>query len=220
MIDDFTLMNNNNTPVTALGFPGPFPRTVDALFDDGGSGGTGGAAVVLEATSDDTFENLGTIIGGAGGAGSAAAIVNRGSIRGGAGGAGGVGGAGGSDGSDGAGGIGIVGSDLTITNSGTIAGGLDGDVATRADAIHFTGGTNTLILEAGSTITGTSLHSAPRTRCLLAETPTALLTRQWSAPAASTRASAPSARSEAGPGRLPAPGPKQLTPRSTMEPCW
>ncbi|SDO42198.1 hypothetical protein SAMN04488061_1144 [Filomicrobium insigne] len=81
MIDDFTLMNNNNTPVTALGFPGPFPRTVDALFDDGASGGTGGAAVVLEATSDDTFENLGTIIGGAGG----------------------VGGAGGSDGSDGAG---------------------------------------------------------------------------------------------------------------------
>ena len=179
VIDDFVITNNNNTPLTAMGFAGPFPRTVNSLFDDGGSGGTGGVAVVLDATSDDTFENLATIIGGAGGAGggtlyrtgdggnggdggagvrkdagTAAAIVNRGSIEGGAGGVGGAGGDDGADGADGAGGIGIVGSDVTVTNSGTIAGGLGGDGATRADAIRFTGGANTLVLEAGSTITG------------------------------------------------------------------
>ena len=39
-------------------------------------------------------------------------------------------------------------------NSGSIAGGLSGDGVTRADAIMFTGGTNTLELRLGSTITG------------------------------------------------------------------
>lgn len=46
----------------------------------------------------------------------------------------------------GAGGAGVVGAALTIVNSGTIAGGISGDGVTRADAITFTGGANTLTL--------------------------------------------------------------------------
>ena len=56
----------------------------------------------------------------------------------------GVGTPSGTAGSPGAGGAGIVGSGLTILNSGTISGGLSGDGVTRADAIVFTGGTNFL----------------------------------------------------------------------------
>ena len=56
---------------------------------------------------------------------------------------------------DGLGGAGIIGSNLTITNSGTIAGGLSGDGVTLADAITFTGGANTLIFtNATSGLTG------------------------------------------------------------------
>ena len=39
-------------------------------------------------------------------------------------------------------------------NSGSVTGGLAGDGVTRANAIMFTGGTNSLTLEAGSSITG------------------------------------------------------------------
>jgi autotransporter-associated beta strand protein len=53
-----------------------------------------------------------------------------------------VGGAG--NGANGAGGVGVAGSNLTINNSGTIAGGLNGDGVTRANAITFTGGSNVL----------------------------------------------------------------------------
>jgi autotransporter-associated beta strand protein len=59
-----------------------------------------------------------------------------------------------SAGASGAGGVGVIGANLTIISSGTISGGLSGDGSTRADAISFTGGTNSLTLEAGSTITG------------------------------------------------------------------
>jgi outer membrane autotransporter protein len=63
-------------------------------------------------------------------------------------------GSGGVPGANGGGGVGIVGSGLTIINSGTISGGLSGEGVTRANAITFTGGTNTLELRAGSIITG------------------------------------------------------------------
>jgi autotransporter-associated beta strand protein len=58
------------------------------------------------------------------------------------------------NGIDGAGGAGIVGAGLTVINSGSISGGLYGDGLTRADAIDFIGGTNSLTLLAGFTITG------------------------------------------------------------------
>ena len=97
----------------------------------GGNGGDGGVGVQFTA-SGTTFTNTGTVMGGTGGAG----------------------GAGFPAGSNGAGGAGIVGSGLSITNNGTISGGLGGDGVTRANAITFTGGTNTLTLQSGSTITG------------------------------------------------------------------
>lgn len=95
---------------------------------NGGNGGDGGVGVQFTA-SGATLTNSGTIIGGNGGAGGTAALP-------------------------GVGGIGIVGSGLIVINSGTISGGLAGDNITRADAITFTGGINSLTLHAGFSITG------------------------------------------------------------------
>jgi T5SS/PEP-CTERM-associated repeat protein/autotransporter-associated beta strand protein len=146
------------------------------------SGGGAGAAAV--SGSDGRIENRGTLTGGRGGnggqggfrhsfnggrggnggaggagiAGTGLIIDNSGTITGGAGGNRGVGGGSilaspGPAGSEGSGGVGITGSNLTIVNSGTISGGLSASGA-RANAIEFTGGTNSLELRAGSTITG------------------------------------------------------------------
>src|SRR3546814_3152793 len=76
-------------------------------------------------------------------------LTNEVTITGGSGGTNG-----GSFSGDGAGGAGVTGHGLDIVNSGTISGGLSGDGVTRATAIRFTGGVNSLTLEAGSTITG------------------------------------------------------------------
>ncbi len=116
---------------------------------DGGAGGNGGSGA-----SGDAGGN-----GGDGGAGvqftaRGATFTSSGTITGGNGGTGGAGGGGGSAGTAGAGGAGIVGSGLTIINSGTITGGLAGDGVTRANAITFTGGVNSLTLQAGFTING------------------------------------------------------------------
>ncbi len=102
------------------------------LPDAGGSGGDGGVGVQFTATGA-TFTNSGTVTGGNGGTGGTGGVVN---------------------GNPGAGGAGIVGAGLTIINSSIITGGLSGDGVTRANAITFTGGTNVLQLQAGSTITG------------------------------------------------------------------
>lgn len=82
---------------------------------------------------------------------------NSATIQGGNGGNPGYGGYGpngaGAYGAAGAGGAGVMGSGISVTNSGTISGGLSGYGA-RADAIQFTGGNNTLSLLAGSILTG------------------------------------------------------------------
>jgi hypothetical protein len=98
----------------------------------GGSGGDGGVGVQFTQTG--------------------VSLTNAGTIAGGNGGTRGLGGA--ANGNFGAGGAGIVGSGLTIINSGIVTGGLSGDGVTRANAITFTAGTNTLELRAGSSITG------------------------------------------------------------------
>jgi autotransporter-associated beta strand protein len=137
-----------------------------------GNGGDGGVGVQFTA-SQTNFTNLSSITGGNGGAGGSAftggggsgggggagvvgapglSLFNRGSITGGTGGAAGIGTA--SVGSVGVGGAGVVGSDITIVNSGTIAGGFNGDGTIRANAITFTGGVNALELQAGSNIIG------------------------------------------------------------------
>ena len=83
-----------------------------------------------------------------------ATFTNSGTVAGGNGGAAGAASGEGIAGTPGAGGVGIVGAGLTIIDSNTISGGLGGDGVTRADAIDFTGGTNTLTLEAGYSIVG------------------------------------------------------------------
>jgi hypothetical protein len=136
----------------------------------GGAGGGGGYGVVLGVNADTEVLNSASVNGGKGGAGGGGSggsggsggigayfvnggtLTNEGDIAGGNGGVHGSGTYG--DGSDGNGGAGIVGGDLAITNSGSITGGLGGDGVTRANAITFTGGTNSLTIEAGSAMTG------------------------------------------------------------------
>jgi autotransporter-associated beta strand protein len=97
----------------------------------GGNGGSGGIGVAF--TASGTLVNSSNIVGGAGGAGGTGSFQS---------------------GANGAGGAGIVGSGIAVTNSGTISGGVGGDGVTRANAITFTGGANTLTLQGGSTING------------------------------------------------------------------
>ncbi len=129
----------------------------------GGGGGAGGFGAVVTGSGD--LGTLGAAVtGGTGGNGGAAFIGGSGgsggtglllSNPGGAtiaiqnavtGGNGGASGSGSGGNVAGAGGAGLVGANLTITNAGTISGGLSGNGLTRADAIVFTGGNNVLTL--------------------------------------------------------------------------
>lgn len=142
-----------------------------------GSGGGGAMGVLLKAGGG--VVNSGSILGGAGGAGSTASanggggggagvqlthggtVVNLagGSISGGVGGAGRVIG-----GQAGSGGAGIKGVDVTVINAGTITGamsgawsGAGGPARVQAAAVEFTGGVNTLELQAGSVLNGNAV---------------------------------------------------------------
>ena len=147
----------------------------------GGGGGEGGHGVAVNAAV--TVTNSSVITGGAGGqgglGGAHGAFGTNGSRGyGGTGGAGlstsvsGVfvtnntsatiaGGNGGAGRGDAAGGAGIKGAGLSITNNGTISGGLSGSGGIRANAIEFTGGSNRLslgpasVLNGGIAVTGT-----------------------------------------------------------------
>lgn len=154
----------------------------------GGGGGEGGYGVVFQGTRA-SLGNTGVIAGGTGGAGGAggggaggtgapgaggdggvgvmvqgagATITNAGSITGGNGGVGGSNSNGGASGANGAGGVGVLGANVDITNStgGTISGGLGGDGTTRAAAVHFTGGTNSLTLSGGSLVGAVAIDGA------------------------------------------------------------
>ncbi|MGV3652185.1 MAG: hypothetical protein ACO1OK_12230, partial [Devosia sp.] len=139
-------------------------------YADGGGGGGGGIGVVFEGTGTLTVD--GDITGGAGGDGGNGGYAGSGG-RGGTGlrvtgvGAGIVingtvtGGAGGERAEslyeptksiNGAGGAGLIaeGIDLTIGADGTLSGGLSGDGTTRANAVTFSGGSNSFALEADS----------------------------------------------------------------------
>ncbi len=70
----------------------------------------------------------------------------------------------GTGGSGGNGGTGIIATgSSTITNAGTIQGGLDASGTTRADAIDLSGGGNTLIINAGSRILGNVVSNSGTT---------------------------------------------------------
>lgn len=160
----------------------------------GGGGGAGGHGVTL-AGSAVTVNNTGQIAAGAGGAGgnggggvggtgapggggdggiglwstgAGATIINSGVIAGGAGGIGGTNSNGGPSGASGAGGSGVMGANLAVTNSGTISGGLGGDGLTRASAVEFTGGSNSLRLNAGSSLLGAVAIGSGATASIIA----------------------------------------------------
>ena len=127
---------SSNSSTIAGGKGGAGGASGSSLNDHGGNGGDGGVGIQF-TTSGVVFTNSASSIvtGGNGGAGGAAAGA-------------------GIAGTPGAGGVGIIGSGLTIFNSGNISGGVSGDSATRANAITFTGGSNVLELQPGSTIFG------------------------------------------------------------------
>ncbi|MFL0672041.1 MAG: beta strand repeat-containing protein [Erythrobacter sp.] len=120
---------------------------------NGGDGGNGGGKFIFALSGVGNLLNEGTLAGGAGGNGGHGVIVGRGGI----GGAGlnqtrgsidnlGTlqGGNGGTGSVAGAGGIGLIGSGITLNNTGTIAGGLSGDkVPVQALAMRLSG-TNTI----------------------------------------------------------------------------
>ncbi|MGN6769612.1 MAG: autotransporter domain-containing protein, partial [Rhizobiaceae bacterium] len=165
-----TSADNSNSVAGGNGGTGGSGNITNGI--GGGGGGGGGYGVVVDGNGL-TFANTGAVRGGNGGnggfsywdvggfggnggmglvfTGSGDTLVNSGSITGGAG---GIPGNGVAHGLPGLGGVGIVGANLSITNSGAITGGLAGDGSMRARAIYFTGGTNTLELQAGSAITG------------------------------------------------------------------
>ena len=70
------------------------------------------------------------------------------------GGTGGAAGSGLTNGAAGAGGPGVTGSFITLTNTGSISGGLSSDGSTRAAALAFTGGSNFVTTNAGGSYTG------------------------------------------------------------------
>jgi uncharacterized protein with beta-barrel porin domain len=143
----------------------------------GGGGGAGGYGAIITGAGASSNGITGTITGGNGGAGgisgtasvfggnggaggvgvqfTAVGVIftNSGTVTGGNGGAAGAALGAGSAGTAAAGGAGIVGSGLTIINSGAISGGFaNAGSGVQANAITFTGGTNAL--GSTGTITG------------------------------------------------------------------
>ena len=132
----------------------------------GGSGGGAGGYGVVVNGAGLTYTNSGTITGGKGGAGDNSAfagnvsgsggsgghgvfltgnstLINSGTITGGNGGAAGDIAVGATAGTPGAGGVGVIGSGITVINTGIISGGFGNNgVGNQADALTFTGGTN------------------------------------------------------------------------------
>jgi len=109
----------------------------------GGAGGNGGAGTAGNAGGSAGSGGIGLDLTGA----ATLTIGGAATIQGGNGGVGGN-----PLGPNASGGAGIVGGGLTLTISGTVAGGLAGDGVTRANAITFTGGANTLTF--GNATTG------------------------------------------------------------------
>jgi len=132
------------------------------------SGGGGGAAAIV-LTGSGTVRNSGNLLGGTGGrtisvagggdGGAGILLLSGGTVINGTGATivGGTGGQAGATGTAGDGGAGIKGANMAVINAGTISGGAvgaGGGGPTAGKAIQFTGGVNSLEIQAGSTITG------------------------------------------------------------------
>ncbi len=122
-------------------------------YENGGDGGTGGAGV---SGSGFTLTNTGTVRGGSGGDGGSAysAYAAYRAI----------------DGIGGVGGAGVVSTGgSTVVTSGLIAGGVSGKNGdgtgggVQADAVDFSGGGNTLELQAGYSFTGNVISTSGTT---------------------------------------------------------
>jgi autotransporter-associated beta strand protein len=110
---------------------------------NGGNGGQGGAGV--DFLQGHTLVNSGTITGGNGGAAGAGGIMNNSNYSF----------PNGHPGAGGSGGAGVSGPNLTIINSGSIAGGLaNGGTGAQAAAIDLTSGTNRLTTNGAGSYTG------------------------------------------------------------------
>ncbi len=133
-----TSFTNNGTVVGGNGGNGGAGGSGTANGGNGGNGGGGSTSLTM--TGSATLTNYGTLIGGNGGtagAGGTGTITN------------------GFAGTAGAGGAGLTASGVTIINDGTISGGLaNGGTGARANAITFTGGANTLMLQSGWALNG------------------------------------------------------------------
>lgn len=174
VVNGTSLTYTNTSTGRITGGAGGMGGDTLGIGNNGGGAGSGGIGIAF--TNAGTLNNQGTISGGNGanggntsgtgtvsGAGGNAGggvvfftggdtLNNSGTIQGGGGGPGGTGGA--TSGTNGAGGIGVSGSDLTIVNSGSIVPGSNGDGNSVADAIVFTGGTNSLTITSTSRIFG------------------------------------------------------------------
>jgi len=186
--------NNSGSLTGGAGGAGGAELLPARINASGGGGGAGGIGATLAGVAV-TVGNSGSITGGAGGAGGAAgggaggtgspgaggdggaglastgagaSITNTGTIAGGAGGVGGASSNGGPSGANGVGGGGVMGANLAIVNGGTISGGLGGDGVTRAAAVAFTGGANSLTLNTGSSMTGAMSIGAGATASIVA----------------------------------------------------
>ncbi|MBB6183258.1 autotransporter-associated beta strand repeat-containing protein [Oleiagrimonas soli] len=143
----------------------------------GGRGGIGGAGSAAVSGEHFTLTNTGSISGGDGGLGGAGGGGGPGGQGGSAGGGAGSGttsgtdgvaGSSGAEGTAGTGGLGGVGviatGGATIYNGGSIAGGrADGGSGAQADAIDFSGGGNTLVIEAGASFIGNVVSTSGST---------------------------------------------------------
>ncbi|ESZ41792.1 autotransporter outer membrane beta-barrel domain-containing protein [Mesorhizobium sp. L2C066B000] len=119
-------------------------------------------------TAGGTIQNSGHLLGGAGGrtllggggdGGAGVLLLSGGTVINGTGATiiGGIGGQAGATGTAGDGGAGIKGSNIAVINAGTITGGAvgaGGGTPVAGRAIQFTGGVNSLEIQAGSNITG------------------------------------------------------------------
>lgn len=147
-----SILDSGDGGIGLRGYGGEIVNQAGATIT-GGDGGTsaaeyhqyrsgdGGAGVSLTDGGGGTLTNFGTIAGGDGGT---ANVLGTGGL-----------------------GVDVADDGVRVINGGRIAGGLDGDESTRADALHLAGDDNVLELRAGYAFTGDVVASGDNTTLAL-----------------------------------------------------